>query len=81
MAKDRSLKSFDRIVSDPAILDGRPCIKGTRLTVHRILNILAIDLDRAHLSVDYPQLSDEDIRQALAYAASLLDDRAARRYA
>jgi len=66
---------FDRIVSDPAILDGQPCIRGTRLTVHRVLLILAESEDRQAVRAGYPQLDDESIRQALAYAAANLDQR------
>jgi len=75
MADDRAMESFDRIVSDPAILDGQACIKGTRLTVRRVLNILATYRDREAIRKDYPQLTDEDVHQALAYAASVLEDR------
>lgn len=75
MADDRAMESFNRIVSDPAILDGQACIKGTRLTVRRVLNILATYRDREALRKDFPQLTDDDIQQALAYAASVLDDR------
>ncbi|QNN23813.1 DUF433 domain-containing protein [Planctomycetales bacterium ZRK34] len=66
---------FDRITSDPKILDGQPIIRGTRLTVRRVLTILAEYGDRDELRKDYPQLEDEDIRQALAYAAATLEDR------
>ena len=69
------MSQFDRIISDPDILDGQPCIKGTRLTVRRVLNILATYTDRNELRQDYPQLEDEDIRQALDYAAAQLEDR------
>jgi uncharacterized protein (DUF433 family) len=67
---------FNRITSDPKILDGQPIIRGTRLTVRRVLTILADYRDRDdELRKDYPQLEDEDIRQALAYAAATLEDR------
>lgn len=69
------MSEFDRIVSDPAILDGQPCIRGTRITVRRVLSILATCPSRHGIHEDYPQLTDEDLRQALAYAASVLDDR------
>ncbi|MEN6503128.1 MAG: DUF433 domain-containing protein [Planctomycetaceae bacterium] len=55
-------------------MNGQPCIKGTRLTVKRVLLILAQYGDRQELHKDYPQLQDEDIQQALAYAAAYLDD-------
>ena len=56
---------FDRIVWDPPVLNGQPCIKGTRLTVRRVLLALAQYSDREELRKDYPQLQDEDIKQAL----------------
>ncbi|TWT90612.1 hypothetical protein Mal64_10060 [Pseudobythopirellula maris] len=67
--------TFNRIASDPAVLDGQPCIRGQRLTVRRVLEALAVCTDRAELRKEYPELEDEDIRQALEYAASNLADR------
>ena len=69
------MTAFDRITSDPAILNGQPCIRGMRLTVRRVLEALATYPDREELREEYPELEDEDIRQALAYAAANLDDR------
>jgi uncharacterized protein (DUF433 family) len=46
-----------------------------RLTVRRVLEALALYPDRADLKREYPELEDEDIRQALAYAAAFLDDQ------
>jgi uncharacterized protein (DUF433 family) len=69
------MTNFDRITSDPAILSGQPCIRGMRLTVRRVLEALATYPDREELRNEYPELEDEDIRQALAYAAANLDDR------
>lgn len=66
---------FDRITSDPAVMNGQPCIRGMRLTVRRVLEALATYPDRNELSAEYPELEDEDIRQALAYAAANLDDK------
>ena len=69
------MTSFDRITSDPAKLNGQPCIRGLRLTVRRVLEALATYPDRNELRAEYPELEDEDIRQALQYAAANLDDR------
>lgn len=69
------MNSFDRITSDPAIVNGQPCIRGMRLTVRRVLEALATYPDREELRVEYPELEDEDIRQALEFAAANLDDR------
>lgn len=66
---------FDRITSDSAILSGQPCIRGMRLTVRRLLEALATYPDREQLRAEYPEVEDEDIRQALEYAAANLDDK------
>jgi uncharacterized protein (DUF433 family) len=72
---ERPMTTFDRITSDPAKLNGQPCIRGLRLTVRRVLEALATYQDRAELRAEYPELEDEDIRQALEYAAANLDDQ------
>jgi len=66
--------TFDRITVDPATLDGQPCIRGMRLTVRRVLEALAVYPDREELKRQYPELEDDDIRQALAYAATLVPE-------
>lgn len=71
------MNDFDRIVIDPAVMNGQPCIKGTRLTVKRVLLALSQYATREELRKDYPQLQEEDIQQALTYAAASLDDRIA----
>lgn len=60
---------FDRITVDPAKMNGQPCIRNMRLTVRRVLEELAVYPDREDLRHEYPELEDEDIKQALAYAA------------
>jgi len=62
---------FDRITIDPARMNGQPCIRGLRITVHRVLEAVALYPDREELRREYPELDDEDIRQALAYAAAM----------
>lgn len=69
------MAELDRITSDPSIMNGQPCIRSMRLTVRRVLEALAAYPDRRELSSEYPELEDEDIRQALAYAAANLDDK------
>jgi len=69
------MEKLDRITIDPSKMNGEPCIRGLRLTVRRVLEALATYPDRLELKREYPDLEDEDIRQALAYAAALLDDR------
>jgi uncharacterized protein (DUF433 family) len=66
---------FDRITCDPARLNGQPCIRNLRLTVRRVLEAVAAHPDREELRREYPELADEDIRQALEYAAATLDDK------
>jgi len=66
---------FDRITSDPAILGGKPCVRGMRLSVQRALENVAAYSDRAAIRADFPELEDEDIRQALRFAAGLIEDR------
>jgi uncharacterized protein (DUF433 family) len=65
---------FDRIESDPARMNGQPCIRGMRLTVKRVVAAVALYPDREELKREYPELEDEDIRQALEYAAGSVDD-------
>ena len=66
---------FDRITRDPGRLDGQPCIRDLRLTVRRVLEAMALYPDREDLRREYPELEDEDLRQALEYAAACLDDK------
>jgi len=67
--------AFDRITCDPARMDGQPCIRNLRLTVRRVLEAMATYPDREELRRQYPELEDEDLRQALEYAAAVLDDK------
>jgi len=66
---------FDRITQDPRVMNGQPCIKGTRLTVSRVLNALASYPKREDLLQDYPELDEESIRQALQFAGAAVSDR------
>lgn len=66
---------LDRITINPERLNGQPCIRDLRITVRRVLEALAIYPDREQFRREYPELDDEDIRQALTYAAASLDDR------
>jgi uncharacterized protein (DUF433 family) len=67
------MDEFDRITIDPAVMNGQPCIRGTRLTVRRVLLAMALYFDRQELRKNYPQLQDDDIREALEYAAANLN--------
>ena len=63
------------ITSDPKRMNGQPCIRNLRLTVRRVIELLATYPDREELYQEFPELEDEDVRQALIFASSYLDDR------
>jgi len=65
----------DRITIDPKVCHGRPCIKGTRIWVSLIVGNLAEGVSEHELLEAYPQLTIEDIRAALAYAAEMTRER------
>ena len=65
---------FDRITVEPGKCGGKPCIRGMRITVRRILELLAAYPDRNTILDEYPFLEAEDLRQALQYAAATVDD-------
>ena len=69
------MKRLDRITVDPAIMNGQPCVRGMRLTVRRVVEAVALYPDRRELMAEYPELEEEDIRQALEFAADNLDDQ------
>lgn len=66
---------LDRITVEPGKMNGQPCIRGMRITVKRVLLAVATYGTGEELKRAYPDLEDEDIRQALEYAAANLDDR------
>ena len=63
------MKLLDRIVVDPAIRFGKPCVRGTRISVGDILGYLAGGMSEAQILADFPQLTHDDVRACLAYAA------------
>lgn len=67
------LSSSDRITIDPEVCGGRPCIRGLRIRVRDILDMLAGGATRAEILADYPYLEDEDIAAALEFAARATD--------
>jgi uncharacterized protein (DUF433 family) len=69
LAVDHPSDSKPEIASDPAILGGKPCIRGTRLSVEFILELLASGANETAIVSAYPQLSAEAVRAAIAYAA------------
>ena len=64
--------NFDRIVSDAAVLGGKPCVRGTRISVEFILELVAGGATRDDIVRNYPQLAVEDVEQALRYASGML---------
>ena len=69
-----TVELFDRITVEPGKCGGKPCIRGMRITVHRVLELLAAYPDRAAILAEYPFLEPEDFQQALRYAAATVDD-------
>jgi uncharacterized protein (DUF433 family) len=63
-----------RITIDPGICTGKPCIRGLRFPVARLLGLLASGRTRDQILADYPYLEPEDIDEALRYAALLAED-------
>lgn len=68
--------NFTRITVDPAICTGKPCIRGLRFPVARLLGLLAAGERREEILAAYPYLEAEDIDEALKYAAALAEDEA-----
>ena len=60
---------LQRISIDPAVRYGKPCVRGTRLTVGDVLGVLAAGRAEAELLLDFPQLTNEDVLACLAFAA------------
>jgi uncharacterized protein (DUF433 family) len=65
---------FDRITVDPAVCSGKPCIRGLRFPVSRLLGLLAAGETREAILIAYPYLESGDIDEALRYAAFLAED-------
>jgi uncharacterized protein (DUF433 family) len=70
MMKQESRMTTERIEINPAVMLGKPVIRGTRITVELILRKLAEGATEAELLEDYPHLTTEDIRAAMAYGAA-----------
>lgn len=65
---------FTRIVSDPGILGGKPCVKGTRISVEFLLELAASGASRDDIVRAYPQLTSEDVEESLNFAAQSLSN-------
>ena len=65
---------FDRIVADPQVLGGKPCVKGTRISVEFLLELAASGASRDQILRHYPQLTATDIEQAFLFAGRSLQN-------
>lgn len=63
------MSQLERITVDPSVRFGKPCVRGTRLTVGDVLGYLAGGMTEAEVLADFPQLTHEDILACLAFAA------------
>lgn len=66
----------EKIISDSEICSGKPCIKGTRIPVHIILELLAVGENYEEIKKAYPNINNEDIMACLDYAALLAEEEA-----
>jgi uncharacterized protein (DUF433 family) len=64
------LMAFDRITADPATLEGKPCIRGLRISVETVVRLVAAGWSFEEILDEYPDLQREDITQGLEYAAA-----------
>jgi len=69
------MPNLDRVTRDPAVMGGRPCIRGLRVTVGMIVGQIGAGVSIDGLLADYPYLEREDVLQALQYAAWLAEER------
>ena len=68
------MKRFERIQTNPSVMNGQPTIRGMRLTVRRVVEAVALYPNWDDLRMKYPELELDDIRQALEFAACRLED-------
>jgi uncharacterized protein (DUF433 family) len=68
------VKAFDRITQNPNVLAGRASIRGLRISVAHVVNLVGNGLTPAQIVEELPDLEEEDVRQALVYAAALAQD-------
>ena len=67
--------TLTRITHDPKVMGGKPCIRGLRITVGTIVGLVAAGHSHSDILRLYPYLTEEDIREALAYAAWRVEER------
>lgn len=69
------MQEFRRITFDPEVMAGKPCIRGMRVTVGMIVETIAAGRTIEQVLADFPYLEDQDVREALAFAARLAQGR------
>jgi uncharacterized protein (DUF433 family) len=65
---------FDRITFSPNVMGGRACIRGMRITVSLVVNLVANGMSMDEIVQEYPDLEPDDVRQALSYASALANE-------
>ena len=65
--------TWTRITMDPDILQGKPCVRHMRISVHVIVNLIANGMSTAEILEEYPDLEEEDIQECLQFAAHVLE--------
>jgi uncharacterized protein (DUF433 family) len=68
------MEVFDRITIDPKVFGGKPCVRGMRFPVSKVLDLVASGMSIEEILKDYPYLEDEDIRQSLKFAAWVVQE-------
>ena len=69
------MPEFERITQDPAVMGGKPCVRGLRVTVGAIVGQVGTGRSVEEILADYPYLDREDVMQALRYAAWRAEER------
>jgi len=68
------MTQFNRITFDPNLMGGRACIRGMRMTVSLILNLVSNGMTAKEIVKEYPDIEEDDVRQSMQYAAWLADE-------
>ena len=66
---------LERITIDPKVMQGRPCVRGMRITVGLVVNLVANGMSTQEILRNYPDLQKEDIAECLRYAALLTEEQ------
>ena len=69
------MRRFDRITIDPTVFQGQPCIRGMRIPISLIVKLISQGKTPEDVVKDYPELEEEDIKQALEFAAWLTTEK------